>query len=233
MKFKSQIVTQASGSIGGTTFAHNRAGMYMRARSIPVNPSSTTQVERRSAMASAVVHWGLMTEVQRSAWRTYAENVPVTDGFGDPQFLTGQQMWIRSATIWSMLSVAMSTKYAAPIVFNMGDTGLITLTSITAATNVAVVGIAGSPLWAASAGNFLICQFGIPQNASLRFFKGPYRFGGADEGNAVPITTGTFDSDDCDPPIDIGVGQRIFLRLRTIYSDGRLSAPIFLDGLAV
>ena len=48
MKFTSQVYTQASGSVGGLTYSHNRSGMYTRARSTPTDPASTLQLERRS-----------------------------------------------------------------------------------------------------------------------------------------------------------------------------------------
>jgi len=43
MKFKSPILSQASGSIAGITFSHNRGGMYVRARAVPTNPGSPQQ----------------------------------------------------------------------------------------------------------------------------------------------------------------------------------------------
>ena len=59
MLFKSAAFTQASGSVGGLTFAHNRGGMYTRARSIPVNPKTQQTGRCREAQ------WSQMNEQTR------------------------------------------------------------------------------------------------------------------------------------------------------------------------
>jgi len=97
MLFKSQIFTQVSGSVGGLTFARNRAGMYTRARTVPVDPQTAQQIAVRANMATLVVRWGTtLTDAQRAVWETYAANTPVLDKFGDSVNITGQQMFLRS-----------------------------------------------------------------------------------------------------------------------------------------
>ncbi|KKM06452.1 hypothetical protein LCGC14_1743870, partial [marine sediment metagenome] len=48
MLFKSGLITQGSGSIGGLTASHNRGGMYFRARTIPTNPATSFQTVVRN-----------------------------------------------------------------------------------------------------------------------------------------------------------------------------------------
>ena len=70
MKFKSALVTQASGSVGGMTFSRNRYGMYTRAKGLPVNPNSEFQQAVRQIFSGLSSAWnGVLTSGQRSGWR--------------------------------------------------------------------------------------------------------------------------------------------------------------------
>ena len=84
MLIKSQLITQASGSIGGLVGSHNAGGMYFRARTIPVNPGSAAQIAVRNIVAQLTAAWTAdLTAAQRTAWQTYADNVPTTNRLGD------------------------------------------------------------------------------------------------------------------------------------------------------
>lgn len=97
MKFKSPTITQGSGSLGGMTFSHNRGGLYIRARSIPVNTATARRTAIKSAFSQVVAAWtGTLTALQRGDWQSYADATPVPDAFGDPQTLTGQAMFVRN-----------------------------------------------------------------------------------------------------------------------------------------
>ena len=222
MLFKSQILTQASGSIGGTTFSHNRSGMYQRARSIPTNPQSANQVAVRMYLADAVTAWGqTLTQAERDAWTTYATNVPVVNKLGDTVFLTGQQMYIRSYVAGVQGGLSPATFSVAPTIFDTGDTGEITLASATAATPVATFAIAGSPAWAEDDDAYALIALGIPQNPTVNFYKSPFRFNVAVGGDSVtPLTALT-----ATPTGDrvFAAGQRVFACVRILQSDGRLS----------
>jgi len=234
MLFKSQVLTQASGSVGGLTYSHNRFGLYTRARTVPVNPNSTRQQIMRMYMDSAVTYWTeTLTEAERESWRVYAANVPIVNKLGDVVNLTGQQMWIRSTVPALLAGRDPATIATAPAVFDTGDPGTLELTAVVAATNDFALSIAGAPDWAGDADADLLGFVGNPQNPSVSFYKGPFRFAGAVPGNATPIVAAAFDADNCDPPIPIEAGQRAFIRVRALYADGRLTQAFIFDIIAV
>lgn len=241
MKIKSALVTQMSGSIGGMTGSHNKGGMYLRARTIPVNPNSTQQQLQRQYFSTAVQRWTeVLTEVNRTTWRNYANNVLLTDTLGDALQLSGQQMYIRTATA-QMLAASggatpptIDTFDTAPATFDTGELGDISFTQATSDNREVTVGIAGAPGWAAQDDGTLILQLGIPQNNSRRFFKGPFRFCDSVNGASLsPITTAVIDADDCTPIINFATGQRMFVRCRALYNDGRLTSSVIVNGIAI
>lgn len=87
-------VAAVSGSVGGTTFSRNRGGMYMRNRSMPSNPQSSYQVNIRSILANLSANFASLTDAQQEAWRSYANQTPVTNALGARQTLTGHQAYI-------------------------------------------------------------------------------------------------------------------------------------------
>lgn len=93
-----QMVAQASGSVGGTVFSHNRFGAYIRNRSIPVQPESGYQLARRNDLATASAEWSLKLAPIRKAWKVWAENNPITDSLGDQRILDGHQAYTMLAT---------------------------------------------------------------------------------------------------------------------------------------
>ena len=95
MIFKSALVTQVSGSIGGMTGSHNKAGMYFRARTIPVNPATSQQVAVRNFLSQVVTAWrASLTQTQRDAWEVYADNVTKTNSVGDAVKISGVNWFI-------------------------------------------------------------------------------------------------------------------------------------------
>jgi len=225
MKFRSQIVTAASGSIGGQTFARNRFGMYLRARSVPVNPSTPLQVTTRSNLNNMVNRWStVLTDDQRLGWKAYAGAVPVLDKLGQTQYLTGQQWYLKCNLC--RLAAGLSLKDTAPL-----ETAMAAGTEITAALNpaqnsvaVSFVTAAGSDDWAREVGGALLVQVGSPCTQAVNFYNGPWQVLGAVLGAATPPTSpATFAL-----PFDIGPTNRVFLRYRFIRADGRISPPFRL-----
>ena len=92
------VVAAASGSVGGTTYSHNRGGPYMRTRAIPVNPKSATQTAQRSYIASASAHWRDLTSASVLAWVTWAQLHPVMNALGNSVTLSGHQAFVQLNT---------------------------------------------------------------------------------------------------------------------------------------
>lgn len=218
MLFKSQIFTQVSGSIGGTTFSRNKGGLYTRARSVPVNPNSPAQISARNAFSSLVNAWTeILTPTQRDAWDLYALNTPVTNVFGDSKTLTGQQMYIRSNQ--PRVRDNQARVDAGPTIFDLGTFTTPVLTIVESSPNDISVAFTNTDTWAIAVGGFLFALASRGQNQSKNFFKGPFRSAGAIAGAVVPPTS---------PEVVLSAfpyaeNQKVFVAFRASQPDGRLS----------
>lgn len=220
---------QRSGSIGGTTWSHNRNGAYIRARSVPVNPNTARQVAVRNAVRSIAIAWDIiLTQALRDAWDVYAANVSWTNKFGDAINLTGLNHFIRSNTPRVISGIARVD--AAPTDFDLGTAELeLTATASEATQDLTING--QDPVedpWIGIAGAWQFYYMGIPQNGSRKFFGGPYRLLTAVPGAGPPpfpvVIAGQF---------PFAEGQRLWLRSRIARADGRLSEFAEVNFLAI
>jgi hypothetical protein len=88
-----QGVSKISGRIGGTVYANNRGGSYMRNFVPPTNPRSTAQVDQRTMLGNRSALWRTLTTAQQDAWSSWAETHPITDRLGASITLTGAQAY--------------------------------------------------------------------------------------------------------------------------------------------
>ncbi len=230
MIFTSTIIESGSGSLGGMTFSRNRGGPYIRGRSIPTNPNTPQQQAVRSAAAQLASLWrNTLTETQRASWDLYAENVLLPNPLGQSRNVGGLGMYIRSNVPRIASGVAGLVRVdAAPIIFNLGDVGPLTIVSATGATDIVSFAFTDTDEWVDEDASALLIYTSRAANPSVNYFKGPYRFAGAVEGDAItpPTTpaaiTGAF---------NIDVGNRTFVFARVSRADGRLSTPFRGFGL--
>jgi len=229
MIFKSEHITQASGSIAGVTYARSKGGtLYRRARAIPVNPQSTYQTQVRDALTSAVNQWVGLTQAQRDAWDVYGQNVPVTNKLGSTVTLSGQNWfnaWMTAQLqALSKLGVTAFGTVAAPTVYDRGDFTTPTIASVSATTGASLVFDANDE-WNASASGNLYIYVGRSRNPSRNFFKGPYRLldyvdgvvGGGTSPQAISAATFTANG------WPLVAGQRIQFQAAVIWVDGRIT----------
>ena len=87
-------ITNISGKSGGSVFAHNKNGNYVRRLGIATQPQTAKQTLARSIFGVISRMWGSLTEAQREAWKTWGADNPKTDQFGDSRPLTGRQAFI-------------------------------------------------------------------------------------------------------------------------------------------
>lgn len=224
MLFKSGLITQASGSVGGITFARNRGGLYIRARSIPVDPNTTQQQEIRAAFGSLVNRWiNTLTAGQRATWNIYAANVPLTGPLGDPVTVSGQNHYVRSNVPRIQLITTIIDD--APLIFDTGTLSPVTITNLSAAVQQFDVNFTDLDGWNLANGH-LVLQHSRPVNPTINFFRGPYRHAGSVNGVAVsPVTKPTV--------FVVAEAQRVFFRVRATYPDGRLTQSQFIGPIDV
>ena len=89
IKFSAIAVTSILGKAGGTVFSKNKGGAYFKNFVMPSNPQSAAQVAVRNAFGLISQLWRLLTDEQRSGWKSQAANFPYNDVFGDTKYLSG------------------------------------------------------------------------------------------------------------------------------------------------
>lgn len=176
--FKSQLVTQISGSTGGTTYSRSPSGMYTRARAVPVNPNTAFQVEVRAGLTDLVNRWiDTLTASQREAWNLWAANTPFTNALGDSFNISGQNAYIGANTpraqAESKIAVSLPRVDNGPTIFDRGD--FTTPTFDHPEDGGIDLVINENDAWANENGAALLVYQGRPFNASRTFFKGPWR----------------------------------------------------------
>ena len=220
MKFKSSTLTQVSGSIGGLTFAHNQAGMYIRGRGLPANPATPAQETIRNAMSAAQTAWKNLSSAVRSGWAAYALNTPITNPLGDPAKLSGLAMYLRQYVLRAQTGQTQITT-------NPTSNGLSNLSALTVSQHLTqdAVDIVfnNTNAWATTTGGFLAVYQSAPKGPTNNFFKGPYKFLGVLPGNTATPPTSPFFATSLYP---LESGQRYFFRAIAVDATGRLSAPV-------
>lgn len=228
MLFKSALVTQASGSIGGMTASHNRGGMYFRARTIPTDPATAFQIAIRAIMVSVVARWAtLLSSAQRDDWGVYASLVTLPGPLGDPITVSGFNMFVRAnvANLQSGLPFAVD----APTDFNLGDTGVVSF-SVAALLDNITVSFDDTRPWANIDDGALLLYVSRPQNPTINFFKGPFR----KIDPVLGLTAGPPATPDVQQgPFTMTANQRVWLKVRSTLPDGRLSASQILGPVLV
>lgn len=84
------VVSEARGSLSGTTFSRNKGGPYMRTRATPVNPQTSFQTQIREFMAVLADQWTTdLTAEDRFGWLVYGQSFPVKNKLGEDIVLSG------------------------------------------------------------------------------------------------------------------------------------------------
>lgn len=231
MLFKPLLGTDLSGKVGGIVASHNAGGAYFRAATIPTNPNTPFQQAVRGFMSLLTGAWNdALTPSQRAQWDTYGANVLITNRIGEQINISGLSHYVRSNV--PRLLGALSRVDDGPIVFNLGLSSNPNFSNATQATQTIDVNFLVSGLtdpWANVVGGAMLVFTSRPQNPSVNFFKGPYRFASAILGDPVPPTS----------PVSVNaqfpfiVGQRVFLRTIVTQADGRLGGDFRGFTLAV
>jgi hypothetical protein len=194
--------------------------MYVRARSVPVNPGTALQVAVRNQLASLTNRWtATLTAIQRTAWDTYAKNVPLTGTLGDARPINALAMYIRCNV--PRLQAGLAAVDSGPATFTLGSLTTPTVGALVAGQTIQVT-FANTDAWAGAVGGALLIYTSRPQSVGINFFKGPYRYAGRINGAVVPPTSpATVPS-----PFAINLGQKVFWQIMATQADGRLTAHL-------
>ena len=88
-------VANMSGSIGGVTSARNKNGMYLRNRSVPINPQTASQLGVRAVLTQLAQQWATLTAAQRTAWDTAVGSFATSNSFGTSHPLSGIALFVK------------------------------------------------------------------------------------------------------------------------------------------
>jgi len=210
-----------SGSMAGNTFARNRYGNYVRARTKPVNPSSERQNLVRSVLAYLTERWSeTVTEDQRDAWRAYADGVVMKNRLGEAIHLSGFNHYIRSN---ANVCRRNETLYDdAPVINTLPDQD--PTLSITTEVHEQRFNITfdDTMAWCTEDGAWIFFLQGQPQNPQRNFFAGPYR-GLKDKKGVDP---GGISSPEQSTNLwTVAAGQKVWYSIRIQRADGRITEP--------
>lgn len=220
VKFGGGII-QMSGSLAGNTFARNRYGNYVRARTKPVNPNTARQVAVRATMAFLTDRWSLtLTAPQRAAWDLYASNVNMKNKLGETIHLSGFNHYIRSNSIRHVHSLGHID--AGPVVFEIPEQDAAFAITASEATQQITYAYDDTLDWATETGGWMVLFQGQPQNPQRNFFAGPWRYAtnvaGVDGAPpASPKIAGV--------PFAMAELQKQWCYARILRADGRISEP--------
>ena len=223
MLFSSPIVSQASGSLAGLTFSHTRGSKYIKARTTPTNPNSQRQAIVRAAMGVLGPVWGqTLTQLQRDGWRLYASNVPSTNKIGETIHLTGQQHFTRINI--PRIQIGEAILEDAPTIFDLGTFTAPTIDSILSSSQIILIAFDNTDDWAIADDGFMIVYAGRPTSTGEEFFRGPWRFAGIIEGAVAPPGSPAA----LPSPWFIAIDEIMWVKIRVMQTDGRLSAELTL-----
>jgi len=221
------LVSAASGSVGGTTFARNRYGAYARNRTKPINPNSALQQAVRATVSFLTDRWSNdLTAAQRAAWNLYGANVVMTNKLGESMNLSGFNHYIRSNSI--LKRSGRTVVDAGPTTFEIpGGDPTFSITA-SAATQLVEYTFDDTMAWNMEADGWMHIFGGQPQNAQRNFFAGPWKIAHALAGAALG---GAVSPASAAHPFTITEGQHIWSYGRITRADGRLSQPFRADVL--
>lgn len=92
-KFISSLITEASGSVAGTTYSRNKNGSYIRNKSVPVNRNTQAQQAARALFSAVSSSWKTLTPSQRETWEANIMSYPYVDSLGQTKYYTASQLY--------------------------------------------------------------------------------------------------------------------------------------------
>ena len=212
-------IIQMSGSVAGNTFARNRYGNYIRAKTKPINPRTALQTKIREAIQDLTARWSqTLTANQRTAWNLYADSVNMKNRLGEVVKLSGFNHYKRSNV--QSLRAGLATIDDGPTTFELPETDTLFAVTISEATQQMTVTFDDTLDWCKEDGARLFLEQGKPQNPQINFFDGPWKYAGVLSGSSgAPIASPQV------APVVFAVaqGQRVWIYARILRADGRLS----------
>lgn len=212
-------VSKISGKVGGSVFARNRTGNYVRNWAKPVNPNTDRQVLVRSILAALVQDWkDTLTSSERYQWQVYADNVVMKNRLGEDMHLSGFNQFIRSNM--ALVNADLDQVNGGPAELSLPATDPTLAAAYASGAQEISVTFDDTLDWLDEEGGAMTVYVGQPVTTGREFFGGPYRFAGAILGDTVtPPTSPAV----LTVPFEIQAGQKLWTKARIVRADGRVS----------
>lgn len=211
-------VTNIRGSISGNTFSRSRSGMTVRARTVPTNTRSTSQVKSRSLFSFLAETWHTqLTNLQRTNWTSYADAISSKNKLGEKIHLTGQLQFLRSNQCLMTAGLALNKDGPSVLALPEKDPSIFCFCEVSPEISVYYNDV--QP-WVKELGSALCIYMSKPQSMTRNYFAGPWKFAGAILGSdtAPPASPQVINS-----PNTMVAGQKVFIKAGIVRADGRIT----------
>lgn len=182
------MMTDARGKLGGHVFTKAKSGATIRTKVTPLNPKTSAQSEARSALGANSQAWRTLTETQRLAWNSAAQEISKTNAFGDTYFPSGKNYF--TAVNNNLRNIGSQVLVDPPALVEMP--GLISvevdLDLLAEQLDIAPNSVGNE------VGVVLVCNATSGQSAGRYNFSGKYRKFDGFALAGLPSNTVTFDS---------------------------------------
>lgn len=223
MILKSDVLTQASGSIGGVTYSHGRSGLQRQKRLTRSDKSTNRQQAVRAVFTSLSLAWsGELSEAQRLGWRNYASLTSISDRFGQPKLLSASAMFLRCNSI--ALQAALPRFDDAPTRPGLTRLGLVRMTLLQGGNRYLVL-TAPESEWRENDGGALVVQTSqfLPQGVKRNHLEQRQMLVVKGRTVGPPVLTISFFNAFNQSVGDYDVGTPLHWRATAIDQTGRLS----------
>jgi hypothetical protein len=182
------MMTDARGKLGGHVFTKAKSGATIRTKVTPLNPKTSAQSEARSALGANSQTWRLLSETQRLAWNSAAQEVSKTNAFGDTYFPSGKNYF--TAVNNNIRNVGGVILLNPPALVNMPG-----LTSVEVDFDLLAEQLDIAPNFIGDEDRIvLVCNATSGQSAGRYNFSGKYRKFDGFSLAGLPTNTAVFDS---------------------------------------
>ena len=230
--FRSSLLADVRGSIGGSVYSRNRSGAIIRNRTNPINPNTTAQSLVRVRFASKAAEFQVLDPAKQEGWATFAELVPSLNSLGESYTPTAKQRYIQSNL---NLAAVGAAQVDSP---TLGDTvapslDLSTVAPVATVTAGVLTALDLVALINAEGATHIVVQATPPAPSGVRSNRNQMRtmFAGAFTVN-VDLMAAYEDVYNGGDPVPVVADQRINFRVRAVNDvNGLASAWYYLTTL--
>lgn len=224
IKFSAIGITNMSGKSGGSVFAFNRAGSYVRRWAKPTNPMSDLQTAVRQAFGASARAYGSLTEAQRNAWKQFGIDNPRVDRLGDSRAMQAMQAFIsanqnRNTIGLQAVDEPVQNAYTIPA-FALNSLSIDTASI--SEIDVDLLGLYASPV----AGLYAVVSLAVTGSASGKSYGSVVN--DYNHAKSYPITSGSETLVLTQQIANAGVvaGQRVFIKVELYNEAGQKSEGV-------